>query len=362
MDLLAIGSDYVLSRATKIDPGQVFVEGSDVNIIVGSQSVVNDTISKQLGYSVARLFLDGAEGDDLDRLAFDRYSLTRKGASPALGTILFSRASFAGGPGTIGLGTKLKTLTGVEYITTSTAIFAVGALTATATVRAVQAGKATQVGANAITAFSNPGLLFDRTIGVTNPLTTAGGEDTEDDDTFRARIRDFWNTARRGILAAIEFGALTVSGVVSARAIETLNSGALPARVVNLYISDSSGVASDALAQQVVSALNDFRAGGIAVIVANSLPFIVDVQLSLQFAAGVDTITLSTAIQAAIVEFINSLPVNGTLFIAQLFSVLQRFAQDGLIVAQSSIVAPTGDLVPAVGQTLRTTTANVTFA
>src|SRR5260221_476101 len=88
----------------------------------------------------------------------------------------------------------------------------------------------------------------DATLQVTNPLTTAGGEDVEDDDTFRARIRDFWRTARRGILAAIEFGAKTVPGVVSAQAVEALSVGAAPARVVNLYIADSSGVSSEALA------------------------------------------------------------------------------------------------------------------
>jgi hypothetical protein len=42
-----------------------------------------------------------------------------------------------------------------------------------------------------------------------------GALDVEDDDTFRARVRTFWTTARRGILAAIEFGALTVPGFVS---------------------------------------------------------------------------------------------------------------------------------------------------
>jgi uncharacterized phage protein gp47/JayE len=202
--------------------------------------------------------------------------------------------------------------------------------------------------------------LFDGTLTAINPEPTAGGEDAEDDDTFRDRIRDFWRTARRGILAAIEFGALTVPGVVSAQAIEALTNGNQPARVVNLYIADSTGVASDALAQQVDVALDEYRAAGIAVLISTSLPLLVDIQLRLSFRAGVDTLTITDNVRAAVVEFVNSLAVNGTLYAAQLYSVLQRYADDGLIPDENTIVSPTGDLVPAVGQTLRTTLANVT--
>lgn len=361
LDLYATGRDFVLQRAKKIDPGQVDVLGSDVNIFVGSNSVVADKVVKQLGYSVSRLFLDGARGTDLDRLAFDRYTELRKGASAALGQVAFTRPGIAAGGGVIAIGTKLKSRTGVEYITTTSATF--GALDigpVFANVRAVQAGKITQVGANAITQFSSPGDLWDRTLQVNNPETTAGGEDAEDDDTFINRVRKFWTTARRGILAAIEQGALSVPGVVSAMAIEATTTGGQPARVVNLYIADSSGVASQALAQQVALALNDYRAGGIYVSINTSIPFIVPIILSLTFNAGVDTVTLTDTIRAAVVEFVNTLPVNGTLYVNQLAAVLQRYNQDGLVPSDTSIVSPTADLLPAIGQTLRTVLQSVT--
>ena len=362
LDLYQIGRDYVLQRALRIDPTQIDVVGTDVNIFVGSNSVIADTIVKQLAYSIARLFLDGAEGDDLDRLAFDRYGLTRKGASASLGGVNFTRLTGVVGGGTIPVGTLLTTLTGVQYITTTAATFvgsAVGPVPAN--VRAVQAGHLSQVGAHAITAFSNAGTIFDRSIQVDNPLTTAGGEDVEDDDDFRGRIRNFWNTARRGVLAAIEAGALSVPGVVSANAIEAITQTAQPARVVNLYIADSSGVMSSQLATLVLTALNDYRAAGIAVLVNSSLPYLVNITLSLSFTSGVDTVTLSSNVQAAVVEFINSLPVNGTLYLADLYSVLRRYVSNGLVQNQSSIVVPAGDVVPAIGQTIRTTLANITL-
>lgn len=360
MDIFALGRDYITQRATKIDPAQVDIEGSDVNIFVGVASFVGDQVIKQLGFRAAALTLDGADDEDLDRYALDRYQLARKGASPALGTVRIFRTSTAAGAGTVPIGSKMVTNTGFEYITTTTASFGAGDFTSMANVRAVEAGKATQVGVNAIVRFSNPGGLFDPSLVCNNDAATAGGEDAEDDDTFRGRIRDFWRTARRGILAAIEFGALTVPGVVSAQAIEVLTANAQPARLVNLFISDSTGVASDALASQVRSALDDFRAAGIQVLISTSFPLIVDIQLRLTFRANVDTLTLTDNVRNAIVAFVNSIPVNGTLYVGQLFSVLQRFAEDGLIPNQGSLVSPVGDLVPTTGQTIRTTLSSVT--
>lgn len=361
LDLYATGRDRVLQSATKIDPGTVDVEGSDVNLFVGSVSVVADQIGRQLLYTESRLFLDGADDVDLDRLAFDRYQQTRKGASPAQAVIRVFRASAAAGAGTVPSGTKLTTLGGIEYVMVTPATFAALGTSATANVRAVQGGKATEVGANNIRRFAQPSLLFDTTLQVTNDLPAAGGEDAEDDDTFRNRVREFWNTARRGTLAAIAFGALTVDGVVSAQAIEALTPTGLPARVVYLYIADSSGLSSVPLAQAVQVALLEYRAAGIAVLVSSSTPLIVDVELDLQFNAGVDTVTLANTIRATVVQFVNSLAVNGTLYVAELYSVLQTFKSDGLVLNQGTIASPVGDLIPAAGQTIRTDLAHVTI-
>ena len=359
LDLFSQASQFVLSRATKIDPAQVNIEGSEVNLFAGMTSVVGYQVILALLSSVNSLLLDGAYNEDLDRYGVDRYQLPRKGAAAALGNVDLSRISVAAGAGSVPANTGLLTLNGVEYITLTPCTFGAADLSTSVSVRAVQAGKVSQVGANQIRQFSAPGLLFDGSLQVNNPLPTAGGEDTEDDGDYRDRIRSFWTTVRRGTLSAIEFGALTVAGVVSASASEALTSGAQPARVVNLYIADSSGVASSALAAAVRSALDEFRAAGIAVIPATSIPQIVDVQLSLTFNASVDTTVFTEVIRANVVEYINSLPVNAPLYRANLFSVLSRFSGDGLVVTQDTVIAPTGDLVPSTGQTLRTRLENV---
>lgn len=361
-DFFAIGRDYIQQRAKKLDPAQVDIEGSDANLYTGTASVIAQVLMRQMVERTAALLLDGANDEDLDRYAYDRYRLTRKGASSARMPCVITRATVLAGAGTVPIGTTILTDNNVEYVTTSVAVFGASATTATCNVRATQAGSATRVGKLALKRFSNPQSLFDATLVPTNPTASAGGEDVEKDPVFRERIRDFWRTARRGILAAIEQGALTVEGVVSARAVEALNSEGLPARVVYLYIADSSGVASETLAEDVRVALNEWRAAGIAVIVKTSLPTIAAISLKLNFAAGVDTTTLTDLIRASVFEFVNSLPVNGPLYIGELYTVLQRFKQDGLIPSEGNIVAPAGDLFPAVGQTIRTTLDAITIA
>lgn len=360
LDLYAIGRDYVRTRAKKIDPSLVDVAGSDVNLFVGSTSVVAAAVIKQLAYATSRLFLDSAEDEDLDRWAWDRYRLRRKGAASALGIANFARKTSAIGTGSVPVGTVLRTINGVEYITTSTATFGASALSATADVRALQAGKSTQVGRNYIRQFRDSSSLFDPSITVTNTEPTSGGEEVENDDEFRERIRDFWRTARRGTLGAIEFGARSVPGVVSAMAVEAFDSDARPARVVHLYIADSSGVASDALARAVVAALDEYRCAGIMVIVHTSIPAIAKIHLRLRFRSNVDTVALQEVIRRAVVEYTNSTPVNATLTVGGIMSVLMRYESEGLVVNADSVITPVGDIVPSVGETVRTTLTDIT--
>ena len=58
---------------------------------------------------------------------------------------------------------------------------------------------------------------------------------------------------------------------------------------------------------------------------------------------------------------INSLAVSAPLTLGALYSVLQRFVAQGLIVGQGTIVAPVGDVQPPVGRTIRATLDSVTL-
>jgi hypothetical protein len=358
LDCYQIGRSYLVARAKKIDPTRVDVAGSDANLFVGSQSFVAAAIAQQLADRLDAVFLASAVGEDLDRWGFDRYEMTRKGAQAAVTPVRFYRTTALAGGGSIPLGTKIVSLSNIEYITTTTATFAASDLSQTANARAVQAGRDFQVGKNQIQRIQKPAALFDPSMQVNNDVPSSGGDDRELDPDYKQRLRKFWRAQRRGTKGAIEFGATTV--VASANATEALNGLGQPARVVTLFIADAAGVANAALAKEVDNVLLDWRACGIAVITSTSVPQIVPLQLRLAFGAAVDTESLTESIVAALVEYVNSLPVNGILYRGNLFSVLSRFKSSGLLPDQGTIVLPSGDLVPAVGRTLRTTVGNVT--
>lgn len=358
-DIFAVGRRHVLQRAKRITPEQVDVDGTDVNIIVASGARMAYEVVKQLIQKTNALLLDGAVDDDLDRYAFDRYQLPRKGAGVAVVPVRFFRNA-AGLAGSVEAGRKLFSLTGIEYITTTDAVFAAGDLEQSANARAIKAGKEQQVGANAIRRIDNPSSLFDPSLQVTNDVKAAGGEPRELNEIFRERIRDFWLAARRGTKGAIEFGAKAAEGVESAQVQEVLTPDAQPARAVILHVADGSGVSNTVLGARSLLELEEYRAAGIPVVPSNSVPQIVDIVLKLTFLAGTDTATLTEQIRAAVVSYMSSLPVNAVLYRDSLATVLSRFVRDGYVPSEGSIVEPTGDLVPELGKTLRTTPANVT--
>ncbi len=356
LDLLAIARTYIRTRAAKIDPNQIDVIGSDINLFVGSNMVVAAELVYQLAAAVAKLLIDGADGEDLDRLVWDRYQMIRKGASPALGVVEFSRYTTTAGAGAVAVGTRLQNDTGVEFVTTTLASFAATSLSATANVRSVQAGKLNQSAADTIVSIPDPGPLWDKTLMVTNPDATAYAADQETDEAFRARAKNFWTTARRGTLKAIEQGAIDTAGVASASAVEELTASVQPARVVQLYVADEDGSSGAGL----VIDLNEYRAAGIQVITVLSMTQLVDVQLHLTFQAGKDTDMLQEQIRTAILGTVNKCEVNGILYRAALLECLKSFIDDGLIPTNDSLVDPAGDLVPDLGKSIRTTIDRVT--
>lgn len=372
-DLQSIARAYLLAHATRIDPSAVDLLGSDANIFVGSTAQVGAHLIAQIAAQFGAHFLETAEGDDLDRYVRDHHGEFRKGAAPAVATVVWSRPNANAGAGFVPVGTRVAAQ-GAEYVLTSQATFSASGLTASSDARAVQAGREFQVGRNQLTRAVQPQLLFDPSLRPNNPEPAAGGEPREDDDALRERVRRIVRNARRGTLGAIETGATTVPGVASALAVETYGPifatiggsaiaqipVATPARAVILYVADSSGVANAALARAAGRQLGEWRAAGIQVVVLAGLPTIVPVRLRLSFSAGTDTSALSELIRRAVVEYVNTLPVGVTLERAALLALLRRYRPYGLLTGEGALIEPAGDVVPEPGRTLRTSLDQVT--
>lgn len=372
-DLFRIARDEALIRNKYLSRTAIEREGSDNNIIFAGASAVGDEVIHQLTLVAAASFLDSAIGTDLDRLVFDRYSLTRKSAAPAVGSVSFSTTILNPAPFAIPVGTSLASANGTQYATTEAVIFpaaSVGPIVAA--VRSVLAGEGQEAKPNTITNILSSITGSPADLVVTNPLATAGNSPDESDTSLRERARQFFPTVRRGTLAALEAKALEVPGVESASAIEVIDTQGRPARLVQLVVSDkflevfaelgsippSYPAQSQVLAATVFAALDDTRAAGIYVQVIVALVILQAIQLALTFSAGVDVNQVAEQARAVIVSTVNVTPPGQTLYRETLLSALRKVP--GLVVTGAEIASPAGDVAPRVTEVLRTSMALVT--
>lgn len=365
-ELFRVARDEMLSKNSKLTAEIIERDGSDANIQTSGMASAAEEVIGQLAAAEAALFLSSAKKKDLDRLVFDRYGITRKVASPAIGSVAFSTVTANPSAFSIPAGTPLSTPDGRRFVTMASVTFpaaSVGPIMVA--VRSVLAGLSQQAAAGTITSISGAITGAPSDLSVTNPLATAGATNEELDDELRDRARRFFVTARRGTLDAIEAVALEVAGVVKATAVEQLDAMGRPARAVELIVADqytdllvsysptpaTYQTQSQVLAQTVYLALEDTRAAGIYVNVRVASVVLQGVQLALRFQAGVDVDTVALKARSAVVNTINSLSPGKPLLLADIYTALRKVR--GLTVTDTEVVSPQGDVLPETLQVLR---------
>ena len=60
IDLFNIGRRYVITRAVRINPREIDVEGSDINLFVGAAAFMANAVGRQNIERINALLLDGA--------------------------------------------------------------------------------------------------------------------------------------------------------------------------------------------------------------------------------------------------------------------------------------------------------------
>lgn len=374
-ELFRVFRDEAVSRSQRLTVNAVDRDGSDANIHGAATAAVGEEVIGQLASVEEGVWLDSAFGPKLDRWAFDRYNMLRKQASPAFTTLEFSTTAAAPSAFTIAGGTRCATSSGQEFVTVVSVPFALGAAGPIQILaRSTLAGLDQNVTPATITSITSQIPNQPADLRVTNPEAATGGDNVEQDDDFKARVRRFWIAARRGTRGAIETGALGVPGVVRAAAFEAMQQNAYPARAVTLVISDrftdalvKQGVAvpsyeikSQAFGQTVSQALEEFRADGIPVRVIVAQVRLVSVVLRLRFRASVqnpDAVALAT--RTLMIQLINDLNPGEAFVPADAAQALK--AVSGLDLFGDEIASPAGPIVPSSPfQVLRSTLALIT--
>lgn len=377
-DLFRKFRDEVVSRADRLTLNAVDRDGSDANIIGYGAAIVGEEVIGQLASVEEGRWLDSSRGAKLDRLAWDRYGLIRKTAAPSFVTLAFSTIAAAAAAFSIPIGSKATTSDGHEFITIASATFP---LSSTGPVfvlaRSTLSGADQDVQKNTIRSITGQIIGSPTDLSVTNPSSSAGAAAAENDDKFKARIRKFWTSVRRGTKGAIEAGALAVPGVSVATAFEGLVGPAYPNRMVSLVVSDDftdalviAGVSdttydtrSQAFAAFVASSLDEYRACGISVNVSVAQTAMIAVAMRFHFQSTVsDPDTLALYARAQVVQRVNEIdpgePFDPDIHV---FPVLKSIP--GLDVKGDEVESPAGTIDPiSPYQVLRTTLALVTVS
>lgn len=369
-DLFDVFANEVLTRAStrstgrQITAAEIYTPGSDINLIGVGASVMGEEVMRATGRGLSDLTLYGAKGDALDRYVADKYSnrIPRKKAAAARAVLTLARPTGTFGGFVYPAGAIVATTGGLQFALMTAATFAgasVGPVTVNA--KAVNAGTAGNVATGSITQKVTPSA--DPTMTVTNLVPATGGDATESDASYVARVEAFFPALVRGTLPALEYGARTVGGIRSASAVEELDpvSGLLTGRTL-LYIADANGQANGALIAEVVTALREYRVGGLPVAVIGGTPVYLTITYHLAFLPGVNSVEAFGSVQAITVARVNQLAPGEALYRSLLFECAR--AVSGVVVPSDAVTAPAGDVIPASGsgQVLKTTADLVTNA
>jgi len=360
-DLFSVGRAAVAATPNiKINPSVIDVPGSDTNLVVGTCAVMGEEVSARGAMALRGAFMELARGSALDRVVYDRTGLLRFSAQPATVDLVLSRPAGPSAPGIIPAGSVVQTADGTQFALDVDAVFGVGTPTIITTATALVNGSGGNVVANSITSWAT--APFDPAIVPSNPAAAAGGVDAESDVQFLGRARGFFPTLARGTLGAIEYGARQVPGVAVATAIEIENPvSGYPAAVVQLTVGDSQGNASSDLIKAGANALLAYRAAGIYVMIIGGVIFQQTVTWALAFQSGTNEALAMSRVQAVTVAISQYLAPGATLLRSALISAAQSVP--GVIVSDSSLVIPAGDIVPtSPEQMIRIAAGDVTFA
>lgn len=301
------------AEVTALDPDLTdFSEGSVNGGYVGGAAMVADHAIKVILDSWSGTFMDTARGEVLEALVADRYGteITRNEATGSRGTLRFTRGSSTGVL-TIPSGTRVSaTINGetIQVATDTSAEIPSGESTVNVTATANTTGRGTNVAVGTLTTIDDT-IPGDSEATVTNPARFAGGDAEETDARFRARVRAYRKSLRRGTNAALETGALNVPGVSFVTIDETYVDPE-DGGYVAVYVGDPDGRGNDALADAVEAKLYYWRAAGPRVQVFASQREEISLSLTVGYAKGADTATLAADVKAAVLAYINDLASN----------------------------------------------------
>lgn len=317
-------------------------------------------------------FICTATDTSLDRVG-SNIGVSRKAAAPAFATIEVT----TDGKYLIEAGETFETDDGyvfdlIEDIVTTKQ--AGGSWKGTGIVQSKETGTMNNVPANSITMESNPD---DNVLAVTNPDPAGGGQDYEDDETYRSRLLEE-NAAEPGPTAwGIESALMELPGVRDVRPIEndkgTSDKWGNPPYSVHIYVLGGDD-------NEIAQTLVDHVAAGITLVGSNAVdvqdatgnhrtvnfdhavdkPIYVKVQLSVNENWNGDE--GADDIKTAIADYINHLIIGDTLYLTRLYPLVYSISgvdEATITLGASQSALGSSDIVNDINQAVSCDESNI---
>ncbi len=354
-DLFTLGkAEAILKRPT------LGVRIGDISeMLLSGAAAMADRLIGWFAERIAATFIDGAYGDDLTQLCADHWSIQRRPATKAIGTLTLNRASADASAQTIPIGTTVATArdsqgNDIQYLTTSVASWAISTNgDRSVNTEAVVAGTSGNLSAidlvTRIISSPPPGGTYT----IADSTLPVGGSEAETDEELRDRTRLYPSTLRRATLGALEYGATSVSTIAVAKASAVQDATGL----VTVYVSDASGgstgttqevsastVDDGSMTAKVAVELYSWAAAGALVNVTGGAVQTVDITVSIAVKIGVDVTQLITDIQNSIDGRVSKLNIGDTLYLSDIMTAVKAVDPDNIV--NVVVDLPLTDTVP----------------
>lgn len=261
-------------------------------------------------------------------------SFARLPAAASVGEVTFLRLSTSGSA-LVPVGAQVQTADGTQsFVVTADATYLgydaglngyamdPGEATVDAPVRAVTSGSLGNVLPGTVTVITSPIPGVDK---VSNDADFVGGADAEGDAAMRVRFRGYIQSLREATRAAILFHAMSVQAGLSLILVENFTqAGQVKRGFVYLVVDDGTGSPPQSLIDAVSANVEQHRAAGVEFAVYGATAKIVNVAMTLTYAAGSSPAqqeAAEAAAIAAVTAYLNSLPVGADLAFTRLYQV-----------------------------------------
>lgn len=312
-----------------------------------------------------------SSGADVDSFVGD-FGLTRLQAQAATGSVTFSRFSTVG-QAVVPVGSTVETADGSQQyaVTVDTTNGAYNASLAgyvmAATVGSVSvpvqasvAGSAGNAAANAITTVTSsiPGVDT-----VTNAAAFTSGVDAESDAALKIRFVAYLQSLEAGTLGAVQFAIKSVQqGVADTVTENAYYDGTPSVGHFSIVADDGSGDPPSPFLDAVYAAVDAVRPIGSTFEVHGPIDVTAVISMLISVASSYNATTVAGLAQAAIVAYVNALPVGTGLAWSRLIQIAYDASPGVTDVSAVLLNSGTSDIAGAATTVIRTTNGSVTVS